>query len=364
MPFLIGFSKRKAFKYGTVFPGSNQSGFPKLFRITGDSDIAAELASGGGIAVTLADGTTEIPFGLYPSTDLASGDVLLRTKIDPLTSASTGDVMAYLYYDASGTTSEDKAGTVANGYVLFMPLEEDPSGSSPQMFDWVSESNVGTSAGSMTSGDLVAGQVGNGMDLDGSDDCINLGTGGGLAADFTLEIAIRGTAFFSSATHAAFIGKWGSSSPNYILWCFNNGNSLRLGGSDSNEVVWIDGIDAIDDGAWHVVVGRRAGTSGSILVDGIVGATGTISVPTPTSEPLLIGAYNTGATGFLAAIADEVRISSVARSADWLAYAYQDDFNNADTFTLGDEEVDGGGGGTYSPWWRYQRSQLIGGGSI
>src|SRR5690606_26937076 len=60
-----------------------------------------------------------------------------------------------------------------NGYVLYMPLEEDPSGSAPQMRDWVTDSLIGTSAGSMTSDDLVAGKVGKGLEFDGSNDCID-----------------------------------------------------------------------------------------------------------------------------------------------------------------------------------------------
>src|SRR5690349_11119672 len=116
MPFLTGYNKRKALKYGTTLPGSNLTGFPFWLSVTGDTDIASELASGGGVAFTLADGTTTVPFGLYPTTALASGDVYARMKFDPLSSASTGTIFGYVYYDHTQTTSQDKANTVGNGY--------------------------------------------------------------------------------------------------------------------------------------------------------------------------------------------------------------------------------------------------------
>ena len=76
---------------------------------------------------------TDLDFGLYPSTDLANGTVLARVKVTLLTAASVGDVICRLYYSASESTTEDKAGTVS-AYSLFMPLEQDPSGSAPQLF--------------------------------------------------------------------------------------------------------------------------------------------------------------------------------------------------------------------------------------
>jgi hypothetical protein len=51
-------------------------------------------------------------------------------------------------------------------------LQQDPSGTAPQMLDSTSINNDGTSNGSMTSGDQVAGKAGGSLDLDGSGDFI------------------------------------------------------------------------------------------------------------------------------------------------------------------------------------------------
>lgn len=338
MPFLTGFSKRKEIKYGAEIPGENLTGFPKLFVISGDSDIAAELAGGGGIAVTEADETTEVPFGLYPSSDPASGDLILRAKFDLLTAASVGDTIGWLYYDSAETTVEDKAGTVDNGYVLFMPLEEDPSGSAPQMLDWVSETNVGTSAGSMTSGDLVAGQVGSGIEFDGTNDGITSSSFTALTTSATVECILKASAAADFAIPVTLNGfPWSQGS--------------RTGGANTGISIYANSVSktanltGVYDDTFHQIAGTYDGSNLRAYMDGTLQdtepATGDLTFFGTLPTTLQLGRLNGG--NWFPGVVDEVRVSDVVRTADWLAYAYEDDFNNADTFTLGAEEEDGGG---------------------
>lgn len=335
MPFLSGFGKRKAIKYGTVFPGSNLTDFPKLIKITTDADIAAEL-TGTHLAVTEADGTTLVPHGLYPSSNPAAGTIILRAKFPTLlTAASTGDVLGYLYYDDGGTDQEDKAGVMDGNYALFMPLEEDPSGSSPQMLDWVTETNRGASVGSMTSGDLVAAQVANGLDLDGSNDAIDISSFSLGTNVLTMEIA-------------AYSSNFNQSSMLFGKEVVNSAWSMRLestllkinGGSSGGSLT----TARPSDSTWHALAATITGTTGRIYYDGVEQTNGTVSAVSDGSDVLSVGRYSGFGGGYyFTGIVDEVRISNVVRSADWLAYAYDDDFDNADTFSLGAEETDGGG---------------------
>lgn len=333
MGFLTGYNKRKAIKYNTVFPGSNLTDFPKLFKITTDADIASELSSNNGIAVTLANGTTTVPFGLYPTTDGNVGTLLLRAQFSPLTAASTGDVMGYLYYDHTQTTSEDKAGTVANGYALFMPLEEDPSGSAPQMFDWVTETNLGTSAGSMTSGDLVAGQVGNGLDFDGSNDYIDVP--GSLVTQYTLEC------IFNLTDNSGLIETIDSSNTGiHDRELYVDGGPLKLYHFDGATKIASSSTN-ISGSTTYYGAGRYDGTDLQVFLNGAANGSAVAAgnpYPTYTTPHWRIGVAS-GNVLFAHGVLDEVRVSSVARSADWLAYAYADDFTNSDTFTLGSQET-------------------------
>ncbi len=333
MTFLSGYGKRKKIEYGTVFPGSNLAHFPKRIHITADADIAAELSSANGIAITEADGTTTIPFGLYPTSDPANGTIELRANfLSLLTAATTGDTLGYLYYDHTQTTTEDKDGVMDGNYTLFMPLDEDPSGSAPQMFDWVTESNLGTSAGSMTSGDLIAGKVGNSLDFDGSDDSITLAAGvgqptGGPGAEATWEFITK----YSSGSQNGVLLEY--SPVNSALLIFLESGALKVRGNGSG--------GRGHDLRWQALLGghgQRDRHGGRHLRDPFV----------PGGSTYLGRGVDFSAYAYTGQI-DEVRVSQGRRSADWLAYSYQDEFNNSDTFTLGAEES-AGGGFTFKPW--------------
>lgn len=331
MPFLAGWGYRKAIKYGTAFPGSNLTDFPKLFEISGDTDIAAVLSGGGGVTLTLSDGTTTVPFGLYPSTALASGNITMRVKLSPLTAATTGDVMAYLYYDAGQSTSEDKANTVSNSYALFMPFEEDPGGSAPQMFDWVTNSNIGTSSGSMTSSNLVAGEVANCLSFNGSSQYITTTATGSIGSgDFTLE--------------AWWNRNVTSSTQDFTLISDRDAGGDLFWGDQADKILFYDGTAFSGNttlsgtGMWHYSAVKRSGTGMTQYYDGVADGTATDSHTMPTGHAYRIAA-EIGLSRYMNGKIDEVRISSAARSADWIGYTYTDESANSSTFSLGAQET-------------------------
>lgn len=340
----MAWSKYKEVQYGTVFPGSNLTDFPLLVKIAADSDIASECGSGGGIKFTSADGMTDLAFGLYPSSDITTGDIIARVKASPITSGTTGNPIVRLYYSASESTSENKAGVMDGNYVLFMPLEEDPSGTPAQMFDWVSETNVGTSAGTMTSGDLVAGTVGNQLDFDGSDDAITatLPTNAIQSNNaFTLEgiydidgTDLEGMFQLSGNNIRGYADKRSGFAPdNYTF-------TIRAGLAPSQTV----NLNGDIDESPHAIGYRFDGSVGSdIFKDGTLAATTSGSFTLPSTESAKTLTLSPNVFARMQGGIDEVRLSEVARSDDWLAYAYENDFNNSDTVTLGSEQ--GGGGG-------------------
>lgn len=356
MTFLSGYNKRKAIKYGTVLPSSSLSDFPKLFSITADSDINSELSTANGVAFTSADGTTTVPFGLYPSSNAASGTLLCRVKFPSLSSvASPGDTFGYLYYDHTQATSESKTSVMDGHFGGFLSMEEDPSGSAPQMYNWVSGANVGTTYGSMTSGQLVAGKVGSATSFDGSNDVIqidpiasSIGSG-----SFTLSTIVKTTAptvgqdllglndapsdndvhFYITSTRFTANGA-GVASQKFLL--------AKLDGATFSTVA---GTTTIISNTFYHVVGRLDSSAGiAIFVNGSSEATNASGTRGSTaSVNCQLGSSQLGSAGArdpFNGVMDEFHISNVARSNAWIAYDYQDAFNNSDTFSLGIEETD------------------------
>ncbi len=341
MAWLTGWTYRKAIKYGTTKPAGNLTDYPVLLDVAADTDIASRLTANK-FTVVASDGETPIPFGVYPSCDGNTGRMLLRFKASPLTAASTGDVMAYLYYDdsQSGVVNEDKTGTVES-YSLFMPLEEDPGGSAPQFLDWVSESNVGTSAGGLSSADSVAAEVGYGVDFE---DYEYITVSQGSAPDFSSGITM--SAIFSADVDS---GGGGLNRPletggeEFLIdWA---GRKVQMRGDGSYPEALFSvvtaGVPTLVSGTWDGS-NIRAYTNGSL---NNTTASSTFGAAISSGTNWLYIGINGGGFRPYAGIIDELKMSPVARSANWLAYEYENDLNNSNTVTLGTEETQTGNTG-------------------
>ena len=136
-------------------------------------------ANGADLRVTKADGTTEVAREIVSiSTGSKTGELHFVANG---TLSSSVDTDFYIYY-GNPTATEPGAGTAygknnvwIEGYVGVWHMQEDPSGSSPQILDSSSVGSDGTSAGTMTSDDSVTARLGRGVDFDGSNDTINVG---------------------------------------------------------------------------------------------------------------------------------------------------------------------------------------------
>lgn len=108
--------------------------------------------------------------------DPTNGKCAIHIKVPSV--SSTVNTTIYIWYNEAGQSQPavDAAygaeSVWISSYEMVQHLNEDPSGSSPQALDSTSNDNDGTSAGTMLTEDLVAGQIGTCLDFDKVDDCI------------------------------------------------------------------------------------------------------------------------------------------------------------------------------------------------
>jgi hypothetical protein len=229
-----------------------------------------------------------------------------------------------------------------------IPLGEDPSGSSPQALDWVTETNRGASAGSMVGADVVAGQFGEGWDLDGSDDLITVADHADLdfnasVSDYTFEIINKRN---SHNTNDGLASKKASpttvTDPGWNMMFSDGGDLLYLTMQDGADTKALQSMTIFNDGEFHEIAWTYSlsETRARLYVDGVQEMDDNISIigDCSNADSLRIGAEGGGSSP-MHGIVQEIRISSVMRSADWLDFIYQDDFFNADTFVIGTEEA-------------------------
>jgi len=295
------------------------------------SDLGTDFFSnvktdGSDIRVTKSDGTTEVPREVV-GIDTGSSTGELHFKADGTLSSSTSTSF-YIYYGNASATEPATSATygrnnVWSSYICVYHMAQDPSGSAPQMIDSTGNGNDLTSSGSMTSGDLVSGQVGNAIDFDGSNDYLGINYNSDFDltnSDLTISLLVKTS---SSGSYRQIVSKMGSSTSdfNYQLGIQNSNKAYFTTGSGGS---WTDatGTSNINTGTWKYLVGTKVHAGNSkVYVDGTQEANvSSVNIGNSTNVPITVGARsNTGTRSqFFPAQIDEVRLSANALSADFI----------------------------------------------
>ncbi|KPJ58221.1 MAG: hypothetical protein AMJ46_14500, partial [Latescibacteria bacterium DG_63] len=347
--------------------GSNCSGdlsdFPMLVSIQNDPDLKT-TANGGKVENTNGydiifrawDGATQLSHEVEKY-DGATGTLVAWVKIPIL--KSDEDTVIYMDYGDSTITEsqEDAAGVWSNGYVGVWHLKEEAAGTGTADLYQDSTSNVNHGDDNV-SATGQEGQNNGGQEFDGVDDHALVPDPGG-AWEFSDGGLDAGTSNFTisawvlydatgTESYPTVVKKGGGSSTNNGYW-FNYQKTpdqldLRLSNGSTRPILSSDASIGMADGKWHhvvVVLTRGASDTAAFFRDGAAvggGSTTDISGTSLTgTEDARIGS-NQGTTyrpwkGNI----DEVRISSVARSACWIETAYNNQSSPETFFSVGVE---------------------------
>lgn len=327
------------------------------------SQLPSAATDNGGvdIRVTESDGTTELPRKVL-------GTSTIHWKADR---SSTVDDDFYIYYSNSGAS--DYADTDAlgghnawqSGFILVLPMYEDPSGSAPQMLDLSGGNNDGTSNGTMTSGDSVAGLLDNALDLDGTDDYIELAN----ESAFELSAVFASVMLWfktSTEQRQVMIGKTGYTNGGDYQWVVEMESDGTIAAFITNTVGTVvvgaqTTASGWDDGAWHqlTILWKTWYDGGhetaNLYIDGVEVA------HTDTGNPAAINYNNSGPNPvwigkrtYYNDLEFDGIIDHVLIHTDGTAFldgnhrnAHIENFTDPSGFyTIGSEETEGGGGGS------------------
>jgi len=321
---------------------------------------------------------TDFPVLVKLSTASGIGDVDVSAVFDELTSdaneeawlhvkvpsvSSSADTILYLYYDSSqpdntayiGDTTDAVTHNVwDSNFEAVYHMAQDPNGDvADAIKDSTGNANDGTPSGSMTTADLVSGQVGDGIDFDGSDDFVVISDSNSLdiTSEITLEIVAK-TDDISTDARTYLSKRNLTNRQNY---------ALRMGYSVGAPFQGIDHLDFVydcrdDSGDAHtyesdsniITTGSYQffafsftyGTAGSasIYLNGVSSSGSWITgdgteTPAASSADLAIGRMRASvAGGETDGTVDEVRISSSVRSAAWIKATYNSLWDSLVTF--------------------------------
>ncbi len=349
-PSPADFQKTKKYTFNTTRTGANITGnvtnFPLLVRVTDVNGGIVDLAqnSAPDIRFLDGDGKTWLNYQIERwDKGVDSGEVwVLIPQVD---GNSDHDFITMYYQQASGVTVADGQcatcvfGT-GNGFGGVYHLAEDGNTSAGGYKDATANAYNLTGNG-MTASSDVPSVIGLGQTFDGSTSYLN--GGDVLDMERTDSYTIYAWGYHNNGTNGAIISKMTSNAPNQgwdMLWSWDNyivghlinswsGNAIREYSTTAGYGTGTWTQFAITYDGTSSAAGFRIYANGAEL--GTVIDVNTLSATTVTGTSMHIG-VRAGGGNWFNGIVDEVEVSTVARSADWIKLAYQNQLRTGNLF--------------------------------
>jgi hypothetical protein len=299
--------------------------------------------------------------------DEVNGELIAWVRV-PKVYAGDGtpgsDTVIYMYYGNTCTTAADDPQDVAgvwsytgSPYKGVWHLPDDPSAGTA---DSTSNNNNGTAQGDASS--IASGQIDGAFHFDGDGDYIDAGTGASLnmgAGDLTLEAWFKVSVSFGDSAHLAGKGGAGAGGKRYVLTmksgdCSSGKIKAEIDDDGGSKKYKCSSVQYNQDGGWHHAALVRDGTNLRLYMNGdedlpATDITGYGNID--SIRPFLIGALidepgPLPTASFMNGDLDEVRISSVAHTANWIKTGYNNQNDPGDVgspgfYAMGAEEGPG-----------------------
>ncbi|MEM9329567.1 MAG: DUF2341 domain-containing protein, partial [Bacteroidota bacterium] len=303
--------------------GGTHTDFPVLISLM-DSDLAARaLSNGHDIVFTSSNGTSELEHELESYTS-GTGALAAWVKLDVTASV---DITIYMYYGNSGATDPDgdDEDTWDSDYLMVYHMDgtEDVTANS---------NDLTTPGGGNDPATITDSKAGVAMDFDGND---YFSTGNStLPATYTIEAWAKGDAAPNGSNDAPIVQNLYAYTITWNHGGWPGGTYFKSLPDDS----W-DGVaatPALSGSTWYHMAAVFDGNSLDLYINGTnVASTSAFTTPAttqlhPTDQTTFIAKHAQNAHYFNGII-DEVRISTIARSGDYIQTSY----NNQNTPGVG-----------------------------
>ncbi|MDH3767966.1 MAG: DUF2341 domain-containing protein, partial [Gammaproteobacteria bacterium] len=320
----------------------NLDDFPVLVVLNpGNIDYGRTEPNGEDLRFIDADDSTVLKHEIEKWTPGGTSYVWVRV---PRIDGSSPSDFIYLYYDSAGAPDiQDPAGVWAVGYLAVWHLDDDPSGASSVLDSTVNVKH-GSGSASMNATNVVAGQIGLATTFDGSADYIRVPSGAGDVLEIngnnlTIESWVRRNGSTPGTLWMSFLGRqFGTAStPDayaQVLHRLDPSQAVAImAGANATS-----STGAVPDLTWRYLVATKDASFLTQYVSGAQDGQSASGGPV-VSDPndVTIGAMENDATAnpseWYIGDLDEIRISDVTRSADWIAAQHLSMTDNFVTFT-------------------------------
>jgi hypothetical protein len=298
---------------GTTTPLAN---FPVLVSIT-DTDLKNYASTtGADILFTSSDGKTKLNHEIE-SYNSATGQLIAWVSVPSLT--NTSDTVLYLYFgNATATSQQNATATWDSSYKGVWHL---PNGSSLSVTD-----STGLNTTTNHSAGATPGKVDGAASFNGSTQYVDLGSSLVSTGNLTVDFWVNAT---DPTTWKVFTYFKSASSDDYMLIGISTIGKLAAIGKtyslDNREVT----AGTMPSGLTHIAVTKGVLNGAGLITAVYVNGTSVAitaedpSIGAGTAANILGGSWNPGSLAIpLAGSMDEVRVSNIQRSADWIKTEY------------------------------------------
>lgn len=322
-----------------------------------------DAVNGNDVVFADSDGTA-LDFH-FEKFDYAGKDLISWVEVPQLKNNATDHI--YMYYGKVGAANtQDEKGTYNNdgGYLMVQHLEESPANGIEGHLDSTSSNIDGTPNNfnsTPTSSTDATGKIDGADIFDGSNDYIDLGSSNDITGDNlqNITISIWVKYVHGSQSRYPFSIKRISGASSLITIVINskttNDNTsgylgfLTRNNADSAHK-WLTHKlgSGYNDGNWHHVVAVVDGLNRTLYIDGVQRGTDSEGMQSVIGNtyPATIGSFDASSYMFPGTV-DEIRISNISRSNDWVKAVYLSESDNLIN-TWGAEESALQSPGTYT----------------
>lgn len=338
MAFLSGYTKRKAITISNTYVDGDLSNYPLNVSFVDDPDVGAFIDSQGlNIRFTDSDGTTLLSYERQAFSVNGSNEAtgIFWVKVPSITASSGASI--YMYYeDGVGSDGEDATNVWDANFIGVWHMETDPASPVP---DSTSGTHNLTSDGTMGPSDVIPAfaNLGNGIDFNGTDEGL---TNSDVEFDLTSQVTLEAWGRIKESIEDESI---------YHKWSGGNGYTLQtsgplflaIGSSATTNIASTS--TTMSPNTDYYMVGTYDGANLQCYLDGLPDGSPVSHTGLDNSGNSLSIARRSDVSGFTdaertACRLDELRISSIARSSEWVKFTYNNILNNTNSF--GAEELD------------------------
>jgi len=333
---------RKAIRINHTKVGGVLENFPVLINIT-DSNLANNAQQDGG-DIVFVDTSTGVKLNHeIEYFDRNVGYLVAWVSIPLLT--NTADKELEMYYGNPNTTNQQNPAAVwDSSHKMVLHLDEEIG----VHHDSTTNGNNGTPYGGVAQG--IAGKIDGADNFDGLKGYLEVPHSNSIAG-FTTGFTASFWLKLNNTTEKQIILNKFNSKGNQRGWSIGFQNHTELG-KVLRFSISQDGVNSNTyyasftptAGEWYyITIVWKSGNVPKFYVNGAQKPTirkGTISsIYNNTGAPLYIGKGRSSTNGYLDGTLDEIRISSIARSAAWILTSYNNQKDPSTFYTIGEEET-------------------------